>query len=186
MNKNYVIALIDSLPATVTRADKATVELARSIYDALSSDNQALVTNYATLTAAEAELDSLPSAKTTYTSNFSTGWTITGKSTTMTGSVKSGENITAVSTRTFTDIESISVTIQSGEKGNTFYTVYYSADGTNWTLYKEFKNGNNNKSETFTETKSVSGDVYVKVVITCTKTSEKPVSCTSISIVDYE
>ena len=171
----------------VTGADKATVELARSIYDALSSDNKALVTNYATLTAAEETLTSLPSAKTTYTSNFSTGWTITGKSTTsMTGSVKSGENITAVSTRTFTDIESISVTIQSVEKGNTFYTVYYSADGTNWTLYKEFKNGNNNKSETFTETKSVSGDVYVKVVITCTKSSEKSVSCTSISIVDYE
>ncbi len=187
MNKNYVIALIDSLPATVTRADKATIELARTIYDALSADNKALVTNYATLVAAEAELDSLPSAKTTYTSNFSTGWTITGKSTaSMTGSVKSGENITAVSTRTFTDIESISVTIQSEDKGTTKYTVYYSTDGSTWTEYKAFSNENNNKSQTYTETKSVSGDVYIKVVITCTKSSEKSVSCTSISIVDYE
>ncbi len=187
MYKDYTIALIESLPATITRANKATIELARNLYDSLSSENQVLVTNYTKLTDAEAVLATLPSEKSTYTSNFSTGWTITGKSTTsMTGSVKNGENITAISTRTFSNIESISVTIQSEDKGTTSYTVYYSADGTNWTEYKVFNNANNSKDQTYTETKSVAGDVYIKVVATCTKNSEKAVSCSSISIVNYE
>nr|HPR39717.1 Ig-like domain-containing protein [Oscillospiraceae bacterium] len=53
-----VIDLIRALPdaENVTAFEKAAIEAARTAYDALSSENQAVVTNYAHLTAAETAL----------------------------------------------------------------------------------------------------------------------------------
>ena len=48
-----VIVQIDTLPDTLTLEDKETVEAVRAVYDALTGDQKALVTNYAELTNAE-------------------------------------------------------------------------------------------------------------------------------------
>lgn len=51
-----VMNLIDAIPATIEKTDacKNAIEAARAAYDALSDADKALVTNYSTLTAAEA------------------------------------------------------------------------------------------------------------------------------------
>lgn len=51
-----VMNLIDAIPATIEKTDacKNAIEAARAAYDALSTADKALVTNYSTLTAAEA------------------------------------------------------------------------------------------------------------------------------------
>ena len=54
------IALIDSLPETVSLDDRALVEEARAAYDAISTiEQRALVTNYAKLTEAEDRIENL-------------------------------------------------------------------------------------------------------------------------------
>ena len=54
-----VIALIGALPATIALADEAAVAAARNAYDELTPAQQALVTNYAVLQAAEAAIAEL-------------------------------------------------------------------------------------------------------------------------------
>ncbi len=56
-----VIAQIDAI-GTVTLDSKAAIEAARAAYDALTEEQKALVTNYSTLTAAEATLKALEEA----------------------------------------------------------------------------------------------------------------------------
>ncbi|MDY4509345.1 MAG: DUF4430 domain-containing protein [Candidatus Faecousia sp.] len=59
-NAEYVITLINSIgTVSYTDACKAKIDAARKAYDALSSEEQARVTNYATLTAAEKKYDEL-------------------------------------------------------------------------------------------------------------------------------
>lgn len=54
-----VINLINAIPSDITLDDKATVETARSAYDALTDNQQKSVTNYNTLTDAEVEIAKL-------------------------------------------------------------------------------------------------------------------------------
>lgn len=60
-----VMNLIDAIPATIEKTDacKNAIEAARAAYDALSTADKALVTNYSTLTAAEAAWAVLPLGK---------------------------------------------------------------------------------------------------------------------------
>ncbi len=60
-----VMNLIDAIPATIEKTDacKNAIEAARAAYDALSTADKALVTNYSTLTAAEAAWAALPLGK---------------------------------------------------------------------------------------------------------------------------
>lgn len=57
-----VIASINALPTAVTLADEAAVVAIRTAYDALTADEKALVTNFAILEAAEAEIAGLKTA----------------------------------------------------------------------------------------------------------------------------
>lgn len=54
-----VISMIDALPEEITLEDEPAVQAARDAYDALTAEQQALVTNYAVLTSAEAALAEL-------------------------------------------------------------------------------------------------------------------------------
>ena len=54
-----VISMIDALPGEITLEDEPAVQVARDAYDALTAEQQALVTNYAVLTSAEAALEEL-------------------------------------------------------------------------------------------------------------------------------
>lgn len=56
------IALIDSIPDSVTIEDKAAVEAAREAYDKLTVEQRAIVTNYSALTAAETAIDEITAA----------------------------------------------------------------------------------------------------------------------------
>jgi len=56
-NVNDVIALITNLPTPITQNDAAAVAAARAAYDALSSSQKSLVTNYADLQADEAVVE---------------------------------------------------------------------------------------------------------------------------------
>ena len=61
-NASEVISSIDNIGAVSLEA-KDTIEAARSLYNALTNEEQALVTNYDNLEAAEAELDTLVEAE---------------------------------------------------------------------------------------------------------------------------
>ena len=56
---NKVIALINSLPNSISISDKSTVETARSAYDALTSVQKGYVSNYNKLIAAEEAINTL-------------------------------------------------------------------------------------------------------------------------------
>ena len=58
---NYTIALINSLPSTITLSDGTTIAKARYLYDSLSSANQSNVTNYDDLVTAETAYNNLAS-----------------------------------------------------------------------------------------------------------------------------
>lgn len=57
--RRLTVALISSLPATVTAANAATVRQARTYYSSLNDNQKALVSNYSTLVSAEAALQKL-------------------------------------------------------------------------------------------------------------------------------
>jgi len=57
-----VINAIDALPDTLALTDKATVQAARAAYNALTSEQQTLVTNLSALTAAEAKMQAMDEA----------------------------------------------------------------------------------------------------------------------------
>ena len=183
----YVVLSINALPATITRSDKETVEALRAAYEALSTEQKANVTNLATLEAEEATIASLPSELTTYNSDFSTGWTLTGttSATALTGGLMSGKTMTAVSNTTFNDIQKITIGFTVSDKGTTTINVYVSTDGTNWTLVNAFKSGNNNTLTTMSVDVNSSGANYIKVEGVCTKGSEKTTTVNSIAIQYY-
>ena len=56
---NYVFALIDALPQTITNADKAAVQAARDAFDGLTDDQKSLVNNLDKLEDAEEQAASL-------------------------------------------------------------------------------------------------------------------------------
>lgn len=183
----YVKLSIDALPATITRSDKDTVEAIRALYEALTADQKAQVTNLATLEAAEATIAALPTEQVTTTSDFSSGWTLTGTttSTALSGGIYTGNTMTAVSNNTYNDISSITVNFTVTDKGTTNINVYVSTDGTTWTSVGSFSAKTNNTATDGTATVSVSGACYIKVEGTCTKGSAKTTTVSTISITYY-
>ena len=182
----YDIALIDALPATITKKDGTSITKAREIYNSISEGSRINVTNYAKLTAAEnafAELggETLDSYS---TSDFST-WKITGTTTSttagLTGDLYTGNTITAVSDFMLKSISKISANIYATDKGTTTFTVYTSADGESWSQVAQFKASDNTKNLDVSQNVSVAGPVYVKVVLACTKGSAKTTKLNSIA-----
>ena len=170
MYKNYTIALIDSLPVSVSRADKATVELARSIYDSLSALNKALVSNIDKLSSAEAELNALPSVQVTKTLS-ATDFNITGASTTFNGNVWVGSSIVGISKTKYTDVSKVVLNATRYDAAVKF-KVSYSTDGSNWTLVDEKQPGSNKKAEDLEYNITLSGDLYIKVEIVGNRETE--------------
>lgn len=58
-NTIYLVDLIDALPAVITEADRADIELARLLYGSFTADQKAYVTNIAKLEEAERQLAEL-------------------------------------------------------------------------------------------------------------------------------
>ncbi|MCR5646877.1 MAG: hypothetical protein K6F81_01185 [Acholeplasmatales bacterium] len=188
MYKDYTIAIIETLPATITRANKATIELARNLYDSLSSENQALVTNYSKLTDAEAVLATLPSVQVTKTLTAS-DFNITGASTTVfNGNVWKESSITGISKTTYTDVSKV-VLNATRYDGAVSFKVSYSTDGITWTSLGEQQPKSNKTAQDLEFTITATGDLYIKVEIVCSKDKEsnsKQGTINSIKVTCYE
>lgn len=186
MKVRYTIVLINALPETVTRADKANVELARSLYNSLSAGNKSLVTNLSKLEAAEATLATLPSQqveKTLTASDFN----ITG-ATAFNGNVWKEESITGVSKVAYSSVSKVvlNATIYDGSVS---FKVSYSTNGTTWTEAGTKQPSSNKKAQDLEYTITATGDFYIKVEIVGTKGNEsnaKQGTINSIKVTCYE
>ena len=83
----------------------------------------------------------------------------------------------------FDSLSSISITSSVTDKGATSIKVYYSTDGKTWTdCGSEFKPSSNNSTATVTASLNVTGPVYIKIVVTCSKADTNPKSVTISAI----
>lgn len=189
----YTIALIDAIPETITFKEASAIKAANTMYESLSSTEKEKVTNVAKLMAAKEAFDDLgietiASLNTDSENNFADRFTVTnagGATYLVTAKgvntkIMNNESITVTSNVAFTNISSIALKINSEDKGTTTYTVYTSLDNEVWTEYSVSKNASNTTDQEYTTTTSITGPVYVKVVIKCTKGSQK--SCNLVSI----
>ena len=181
---NYTVALINSISNPVVRADKSTIELARSLYDSLDSTYQSQVTNYSTLTAAEEAISGMSATqveKSLSASNFN----ITGASTTaFDGKVYKDSSIVGISKAAYTDVSKV-VLNATRYDGAVSFKVSYSLDGTAWTEAGTKQPKSNKKAEDLEFTISATGDLYIKIEIICTKDAKQG-TISSIKVTCYE
>ncbi len=186
---NYVIALINTIPATVTTKDGAVIKSANTAYNALTATEQSQVTNYSVLqTATEAYEAALAAGVSSVnTSDFSdtSSWTITGETTSTTngliGNIWSGNTITATSKFIVNGISTINMNVTISDKGTSAINVYTSTDGETWTLATTFTVKSNGTSDV-SGTLDLQDSVYVKLEITCTKSSGKVTGINTLKI----
>ena len=188
---NYTIALINAISSPVTAADAVTINKARAVYDALSSENKADVTNYNVLVAAEEELASVVQE---YTKTWNTTEGITAKTgTTADGYTFSSGDKAVMKIKNSSsqfikldNIDSTSVTINfTGQVMDTdnaingCFVVEYS-DGTTENITFTF----NAKKASTTVTETINNGKTVKSVsfVGSTDTTGKNIQVTSISI----
>ncbi len=169
----YVELVIDEIPTTITVSDISKVTAARTAFDALTTTQKGLVTNSTKLTAAEEAVSGLDTgAIDDYTTTDFSTWTITGTTTSttdgVTGDLSTSNKITLVSSFMLSSLTKISANVNVSDKGTTKFIFYTSTDGTNWTQCAELSSSSNG-DKTITGTANVSGPVYVKIEMTCSK-----------------
>ncbi len=183
----YVELVIDEIPTTITVSDISKVTAARTAYDSLTPTQKGLVTNLAKLTAAEETVEGLDTgAIDDYTTTDFSTWTITGttKSTAsgVTADLSTSNTITLVSDFMLSSLTKISADVNVSDKGSTKFIFYTSSDGSNWTQCAELVSSSNG-DKTITGTANVTGPVYVKIEMTCSKKADnaKTTSLKSVS-----
>ena len=187
-----VISAINDI-GTVTATSGAKIYNAKNIYESLSANDKLLVTNINTLNEAiqAYELvkpDALDSLNITANDDFATYFNITGTTTTtkpLAGEISSGNGVTAISKEAIENINKITIQMSVVDKGSSSVEVYYSLDcGTTWQLLNIFKNGSNNNLLTNTYDCNISGPVYIKLEIKCSKAASNPktISISSLKI----
>ena len=189
ISAKYVDTLIGEIPATITFSNMAVVSQARAAYNALTTTQQALVTNYAKLEAAEDEVAGLgvETLSTYTTTDFST-WDISGDGAVVSSNsglnvkVMTGKSVVVVSKFMMTSVSNVTLNVSTQEKGNTDFNVYTSSDGTTWTKVATLKSKDNKSANDQTAELNVTSPVYIKLEITCSKSSEKTASINSIVI----
>ncbi len=183
----YVDLLINDIPSTITFNDISIVTAARTAYNSLTNAQQALVNNLSTLEAAEAAvadlgIETLDSYSTT---DFSSGWTITGTATStatgLTANLSVDNTVTLVSDFMMSSVSNVTLKAKIVDKSIN-YAVYTSTDGKTWTEIYSGRPGSNNAEADLTATVTVSGPVYIKVEMTCTKPANNPKSGSLLGI----
>ena len=185
---NYVIGLINTIPATVTTKDGAVIKLADAAYNALEAAEQTQVTNYSALQTAKEAYEAALAAgvSSVNTSDFSdtSSWTITGDTTStaegLIGNVWSGNTITATSKFIVNGISTLNMNVTVSDKGTSAINVYTSIDGETWTLATTITASSNGQSNV-SKTLNIVDSVYVKLEITCTKSSASNAKTTGIN-----
>lgn len=179
----YTMALIDAI-GTVTASSQAAISKANSAYEALSSAEKSLVTNYEALVQAKEAISGLI---TEYETTFDNDTNFTYTNCVNGASTASVNNpMVIISNFTISNLTKIDISITSADKGTTKYFVYYSLDGVSWTEITYFTNSANKNSQSYsyTLTNAIEGPVYIKVEATCTKadSNAKAVSVDSLKI----
>ncbi len=183
----YVDLLINDIPSTITFNDISIVTAARTAYNSLTNAQQALVNNLSTLETAEAAvadlgIETLDSYSTT---DFSSGWTITGTATStatgLTANLSVDNTVTLVSDFMMSSVSNVTLKAKIVDKSIN-YAVYTSTDGKTWTEIYSGRPGSNNAEADLTATVTVSGPVYIKVEMTCTKPANNPKSGSLLGI----
>ncbi|MCI5583611.1 MAG: hypothetical protein MR357_07850, partial [Anaeroplasma sp.] len=176
-----------------TATSGAKIYNAKNLYESLSANDKLLVTNINTLNEAiqAYELvkpDALDSLNITANDDFATYFNITGTTTTtkpLAGEISLGNGVTAISKEAIDNINKITIEMSVVDKGSSSVEVYYSLDcGTTWELLNIFKNGSNNNLLTNTYDCNISGPVYIKLEIKCSKAASNPktISISSLKI----
>ena len=187
----YAYNAIEAIPSNIDFSSATAINEARTAYDALTQQEQALVTNYEKLENAEAALKDLgvETLKSYNSGDFTTGWDITGATGTATGltqSISKDAPITMISDFAMESVSTVSITANTADKGSTTFTVYTSIDGgETWTTFGSGTTSTNNSNSTFTITGTkVSTTAFIKVVVTSGKAASNPksVSITNITI----
>ena len=187
-----VITAINDI-GTVTATSGAKIYNAKNLYESLSANDKLLVTNINTLNEAiqAYELvkpDALDSLNITANDDFATYFNITGTTTTtkpLAGEISLGNGVTAISKEAIDNINKITIEMSVVDKGSSSVEVYYSLDcGTTWQLLNIFKNGSNNNLLTNAYDCNISGPVYIKLEIKCSKGASNPktISISSLKI----
>ena len=186
---DYALVAINEIPATITRADGGVITKARTIFDLLTSTEQTSVINYDKLLAAEEAYAELGiETLTTYSTTDFTSWTLTGTtSSTATGvSANLSTDNTVVLTSNFmmSSITSVTLTVKVTDKGSTPFSVFTSTDGETWTQLFSSNAGTNNAEVALKspENTNVSGPVYVRVKMACTKPASNPKAASLLGI----
>ncbi len=195
-----VISLIDNLPSTITLSHQSKVEAAEAAYNKLSSSDQSKVTNYTKLVNARAQLNELlnqqpedpvtpvdptPSTDGLVVTDFSS-WIISGTTTSVTSGlaakVYKDNTIVATSDVTVSSISEIVANLNVESKGDVTITVSTSSNKSNWTDCATLTASSNNKNVDVKSSCNVSGPVYVRITITCSKGSSNAKSVTINSL----
>ncbi|MDE7213346.1 MAG: InlB B-repeat-containing protein, partial [Anaeroplasmataceae bacterium] len=192
----YVKLSIAAIPNTVSVNDTEAIVAADNAYQALTAEQKAQVDNYAKLEAALESLNSVAEERSVWNSSTKqfteTDFTFTNANTGSTSgssTVQKNQETILVSKFKVTNLSKIDISFTVSDKGTSDITVYYSTDGTNWTQFGSPQtNGSNNKSAEHTITASqnyIEGEVYIKIVGTCTKGSAKILTIESLEIYAY-
>lgn len=179
----YTIALIDAI-GEVTASSQAAISKASSAYEALTSAEKSLVTNYDLLVQAKEAISGLITEyETTFDNdtNFTYTNCVNGSST-----ASINNPMIIVSNFKVCNLTKIDISITSIDKGTTKYYVYYSTDGSNWTEITNFANSSNKASQAYSYTlaNAIEDPVYIKIAGTCSKADSNPkaVSVDSLKI----
>lgn len=191
----YAIALINAIDDTITVSSGNTINVANSVYEALTAKEKGRVTNYSKLETALSEYSAIAVESSAWKKTFTdTEFEYTNANTGNT----SGSNSVSVNNPTIliskfkvTNLSKIVLSYTTTEKGGSAVKVYYSTDKTNWTQFgSECKNSSNGKSIEHTLVapgKCIDGEVYIKIEGTCTKAegSAKQVTIDALEIFAY-
>ena len=174
--------LIAAIPETIEFTAKASIDAANNAYNLLTDLEKASVTNVAKLTKALEDYEALgiqTLESLEVTTGFDTYFEVTGDP----SSISASHSYELKSLLMFDNLSSISITSSVTDKGATSIKVYYSTDGNSWTdCGTEFKPSSNNSAATVTASLNVTGPVYIKIVVTCSKPDTNPKAATVSAI----
>ena len=194
---NYTISLISDI-GDVNPNSSTKISLARNSYDSLTAEEKAKVTNYDALVkaendyndvAVEHEIVSFGGSGEAFTEErFTLSNAATG-STSGSSSVSSGNSSILVSKFKISGLSKIIINALFADKGTSNIEVFYSLDGTNYVSLGS-KTGSSNKNAADLEyslPNYIDGEVYIKIVASCTKASSnaKAITINSVKIYGY-
>ncbi len=194
---NYTISLIADI-GEVNPNSSAKISKARNAYDSLTDEEKAKVTNYDILVkaendyndvAVEHEIVSFGGSGEAFSEEKFTLTNANSGTTSGASQVHSGNPVIIVSKFKISGLSKIIVNASFGDKGSSNVEVFYSLDGTNYVSLGSKKASKNNAATEleFAPASYIEGEVYIKIVASCSKGSSnaKAITINSVKIYGY-